>query len=453
MTPEEAKAAYAAGDYAEAVATLRAIADKEPRNTSANTMAGIALLRTGNTLSAQKYLQKGTNDAKIALAEICFLDYDFDGADEWLEKYSAAQKKARKPESDEAEALRSRIETGRAMLDRVEKIIITDSITVPRDDFFKAYRLASSAGKITDASALPPGIEAASPSSVFVTENSGTVIWSAPDENENFVLMQSSRLADGSWEQPEPLGDVLNEGGDANFPFLMSDGVTLYFANDGENSLGGYDIFISRNNGERYLQPQNIGMPYNSPFDDYLLAIDEETGIGWWATDRNRIEDSVTIYRFIPQELRINYPVDTEGLTQYAKVANYRQTWTDGADYSTLNKKVDNLRQYNPEKKADFHFGMPDGSVRTSVESFHSAQARALIKDYLREKNNLDSIYATLDRLRKKYASGDTSVGSDIIASEKSVETARVHLSELRNLIVNAENYKNSYPPKQWNLQ
>ena len=56
--------------------------------------------------------------------------------------------------------------------------------------------------------------------------------------------MQSSRLADGSWEQPEPLGDVLNEGGDANFPFLMSDGVTLYFANDGENSLGGYDIFI-----------------------------------------------------------------------------------------------------------------------------------------------------------------------------------------------------------------
>lgn len=256
--------------------------------------------------------------------------------------------------------------------------------------------------------------------------------------------MQSSRLADGSWEQPEPLGDVLNEGGDANFPFLMSDGVTLYFANDGENSLGGYDIFISRNNGEKYLQPQNIGMPYNSPFDDYLLAIDEETGIGWWATDRNRIEDSVTIYRFIPQELRINYPVDTEGLTQYAKVANYRQTWTDGADYSTLNKKVDNLRQYNPEKKkADFHFGMPDGSVRTSVESFHSAQARALIKDYLREKNNLDSIYATLDRLRKKYASGDTSVGSDIIASEKSVETARVHLSELRNLIVNAENYKN----------
>ena len=173
-----------------------------------------------------KYLQKGTNDAKIALAEICFLDYDFDGADEWLEKYSAAQKKARKPESDEAEALRSRIETGRAMLDRVEKIIITDSITVPRDDFFKAYRLASSAGKITDASALPPGIEAASPSSVFVTENSGTVIWSAPDENENFVLMQSSRLADGSWEQPEPLGDVLNEGGDANFPFLMSDGVS-----------------------------------------------------------------------------------------------------------------------------------------------------------------------------------------------------------------------------------
>ncbi len=60
-------------------------------------------------------------------------------------------------------------------------------------------------------------------------------------------------------------------------PFFMSDGVTLYYANDGDESIGGYDIFISRKGEDGFLQPQNIGMPYNSPYDDYMLAIDEVT--------------------------------------------------------------------------------------------------------------------------------------------------------------------------------
>ena len=84
---------------------------------------------------------------------------------------------------------------------------------------------------------------------------------------------------------------------------MMSDGITLYYANDGDNTLGGYDIFMTRKGDDgRFLQPQNIGMPYNSPYDDYMLAIDEVTGAGWWATDRNQIPDSVTIYVFVPND-------------------------------------------------------------------------------------------------------------------------------------------------------
>ena len=153
---------------------------------------------------------------------------------------------------------------------------------------------------------------------------------------KNYTLTQSTRLDDGSWDEPQLLGEGLGEGGDAAYPFLMSDGVTLYFANDGENSLGGYDIFMTRNNGEEYLQPQNIGMPYNSPYDDYMLAIDEESGIGWWATDRNRLGDSITIYRFIPREMRVNYPADTAGLARLAIISDFRATQQPGADYSGL---------------------------------------------------------------------------------------------------------------------
>lgn len=438
MTPGEAKAAFEAGDYAEAVETLRAIADKEPRNASANSMAGIALMRTGNLDAARKYLLKGTNEAKIHLAELDFYNYDFDAADEWLDKYATAQKKARKPESEEAERVRARIETGRSMLDRVEKIAIIDSIAVPREDFFSFYRLASSAGSIDAPSALPQGFSAADPTSVYVSEDGNTMLWSAPDADENFGLVQSSRLADGSWETPASLGTVLNEGGDANYPFLMSDGVTLYFANDGENSLGGYDIFISRNDGEKYLQPQNIGMPYNSPYDDYLLAIDEETGIGWWATDRNSMTDSITIYRFVPQELRINYPVDTENLPALAMVKDYRATWGDN-DYTALNDRVKSIRHTRREHKADFRFGLPDGSVRTSIESFHSAQARSLMQDYLDQSRKIDDTRAYLAKLRAQYRSGNTSASADITSLEAELPRMKARLKEIAGMIVNAE--------------
>lgn len=61
-------------------------------------------------------------------------------------------------------------------------------------------------------------------------------------------LYSRIRLLDG-WSEPEPLMS-LNEQGNVNYPFLMSDGITLYYASDGEGSLGGYDIFVTRYDSE-----------------------------------------------------------------------------------------------------------------------------------------------------------------------------------------------------------
>lgn len=90
---------------------------------------------------------------------------------------------------------------------------------------------------------------------------------------------------------------------------MMADGMTLYFAAKGEESLGGYDIFVTRYNkstGE-FVRAENVGMPFNSPANDYLMAIDETCNIGWFVTDRNQTADNVCIYRFIPNETREVY--------------------------------------------------------------------------------------------------------------------------------------------------
>lgn len=440
ITLDEAKKAFAAGDYAEALPALISTADKEPRNAAINQMAGIALMRTGQSDKAIHYLQKGTNEAKIYLAEIAFYDYRFNDGIELIDKYAEGQKKARKPVSPDADKVRERLELGLSMLDRVEKIVIIDSINVDSEDFFTAYKLSAPSGRIETPSILQPDFNAATPTSVYVTESGNKMMWASTDKDENFVLVETNKLADGTWERPSELGNSLNEGGDANYPFLMSDGVTLYFANDGTNSLGGYDIFISRNDGSSYLNPQNIGMPYNSPDNDYLLAIDEVSGIGWWATDRNHIEDQVTIYIFIPQELRINYPADQENLADLAIIKSIRDTWAPDADYAQLLEKIRQLGTEQTHKSADFHFALPGKRIYTSLSDFKSNTARDLMTEYLAKLDQTNKLKAKLAEMRAAYSKGNKGIGTEIQQTERELENMEKDLKRRINDIVRAEN-------------
>lgn len=41
-------------------------------------------------------------------------------------------------------------------------------------------------------------------------------------------------------------------------------------------------------------------MPFNSPANDYMYAIDEFNNIGWFASDRYQPDNKVCIYVFVP---------------------------------------------------------------------------------------------------------------------------------------------------------
>ncbi|MDE5723487.1 MAG: hypothetical protein K2H99_04795, partial [Paramuribaculum sp.] len=384
-------------------------------------------------------LAKGTNDSRIGLAEIAFLEYDFDGADEHLDEYESGLKRGRRKAAEpspEAEILRERIERGRNMMERVEQLTVIDSIAIGRDDFFRIYRLSKAAGRIAGAESLHSGARAIAELPAFITEDGRTAIWSAADENENYTLMQSTRLDDGSWDEAQPLGDDLGEGGDAAYPFLMSDGVTLYFANDGENSLGGYDIFMTRNNGEEYLQPQNIGMPYNSPYDDYMLAIDEESGIGWWATDRNRLGDSLTIYRFIPREMRVNYPADTAGLAGLAIISDFRATQQPGADYSDLLSRAAD----KGESDSSTAFTIAIGSkIYHDLNDFRTSRGRTLMTQIIGTRHKLDRTLTDLKAMRRRYAAGEKSLSQQILDGEATAGSLRREIKRLTDELASAE--------------
>ena len=102
------------------------------------------------------------------------------------------------------------------------------------------------------------------------------------------------------------------DGDDAqNYPFMLSDGITLYYAAVGVESFGGYDIFVTRYDMDekKFLYPENLGMPFNSPANDYMLAIDEFNQLRWFFSDRNQTENKVCIYIFIKNDIRKEYEI------------------------------------------------------------------------------------------------------------------------------------------------
>ena len=218
--------------------------------------------------------------------------------------------------------------------------------------------------------------------------------------------------------------------------------MTLYFANDGENSIGGLDIFITRRDGDGFLQPTNIGLPYNSPYNDYLLAIDEEKGIGWWATDRNRIPDMVTVYVFIPSDMRVNYPVDSENLAERALITSYRDTWEDGKDYSgliALARKGSASDNGDLQATPQFALSVPGRGTLTSLQDFRNTRARGLAKQWLDLRSQLDRKKTELAALRERYRKGDQSVSGKILDGETVVAAMRNQLNIIASQVAEAE--------------
>lgn len=97
---------------------------------------------------------------------------------------------------------------------------------------------------------------------------------------------------------PENLGETINTEGRETFPFISKDN-KLYFSSDGHVGLGGLDVFVSdidRTNA--YGEVFNLGRPINSPEDDFTFIINETTGSGYFASNREGGIGNDDIYSF-----------------------------------------------------------------------------------------------------------------------------------------------------------
>jgi hypothetical protein len=88
-------------------------------------------------------------------------------------------------------------------------------------------------------------------------------------------IYMSRKDDNGNWGKPENLGPDINTFYDEKFPFMTADNKTLFFASQGHNSMGGFDIFkiVFDDSTETWSDPVNLGWPINTPDDEFTFAM------------------------------------------------------------------------------------------------------------------------------------------------------------------------------------
>lgn len=113
-------------------------------------------------------------------------------------------------------------------------------------------------------------------------------------------ILYSSLNEKGKWEDPRNIGGLINTPYDEEGVFITPDGKHLYFASQGHNTMGGYDIFRSeRAENGGWSAPKNLGYPINTPDDEVLYIMDKSGDYGYYSTIREGGLGSKDIYKVI----------------------------------------------------------------------------------------------------------------------------------------------------------
>lgn len=96
---------------------------------------------------------------------------------------------------------------------------------------------------------------------------------------------------------PVSLGDKINTEFRETFPFVSKEN-KLYFASDGHPGLGGLDVFVSELGSESAGEVFNLGRPVNSLKDDFTFIVNDDNGVGYFASNRDGGMGDDDIYAF-----------------------------------------------------------------------------------------------------------------------------------------------------------
>lgn len=440
----QAKQWFLEGKFAEAKPVFQKLVKQAPSNASYNFWYGACCYETGELKESQPYLEKSAArkviNAYLYLGKLYYTMYRFDEATENIEEHIQWLEK-KKRDTSEAEKELDRCRQAARMLRGTENVAVIDSFVVDKNDFLSAYKLSKESGDISFT-------EDGSGTS-FINELGDKMIFTQASENGETSLYSRIKLID-RWEDPRTVKGLNEAGYNQNYPFIASDGITLYFAAEGNESMGGYDIFVTRYDSDdnTYLRPDNIGMPFNSPYNDYMYALDDLNNLGWFASDRYQPEGKVCVYVFVPNSTKQVYDYETtdqQTIIDAATLKEIKKTWSDPDKVRIAKQHLAQvLYSGNTEKKkGDFRFVVDDNAVYHTLSDFRSKEARQMYASFLQKEKDLASLEESLTNLRAAYQqsnkAGKEKMAPGILDKEKRTNELRHELEQLTLSVRNAE--------------
>lgn len=228
---------------------------------------------------------------------------------------------------------------------------------------------------------------------MFMPDNAKQIYYSAPDKDGAWNIYMIGQINDSLWSYPKLMNEGITTIGNEIFPYLSSDGKSLYFSSNGHYGVGGYDLYVSHWNEENkdWDTPQNLGFPFSSPDNDYLYYDTPDGQYTLFASDREIGKDSLTLYAIEFENLPLKYAV----------------TQKQALEYSHLQNQLTNNNATMTDTPSD---------SSTKSDSKYSI----IVKHVRLLQRQLDSLNKKIENNRKLYSS--LSDSSDIISLSRAIK-------------------------------
>lgn len=431
QTLEQAKSMYQTGAFEQAKPVFAKYLKSQPNNANYNFWYGACCVETNDIEKSLKPLEfaksRKVQNAYFYLAKAYNKLYRFDDAVVCYEDFISFFEKKR-VDLSRAETELERARTDARMLKGVEEVCFIDSFVVDKSSFLDHYHLSSESGKISQQEE----------SFIYETEMGHKSFFSQKDTQGVFNIYTRNKTF-GQWEKGVVLPNEINASGNTSYPYVLMDGVTIYYASDGKESMGGYDIFVTRYNSatDSYLTPESVGMPFNSPYNDYMYAIDEFNNLGWFASDRFQPEGKVCIYVFIPNSSKKTYNYESmkpEEAAAFAQIASIKATWKDAKEVQAAQKRLKTIMNVQPvaKQKVDFTFVVNDYKEYHTLSDFESPRAKTLFQSYQQQDKDFASLKQKLASLREQYGKGNNGVKEKLSPSILDLENRLQEMNKER---------------------
>ena len=411
----QAKLDYKNKEFSKALPVFEQAYKAKPNDPSNNLWYGVCLVETnGNLKKAEECLkiasQKNLPESFLYLGDLYVRQYRVSEAQELYDRFAKLRPREKNSLTERQESL----DILERYISRTEDIQIIDSVIVNKKDFLSAYKLSSDIGELIGYSQM---FNTPSESTVYLN-GTQTKMYFGEENGKRMTLFSKEKLINGEFSNKKRLSaDNFGLTGNINYPFVMTDGMTIYFAAEDENGIGGYDIYVTRYNlnNDSYLTPERLNMPFNSTANDYLMVIDENKGVGWFATDRFQPEGKICIYTFIPNEnVKLVESDDAIYQENRARLASIRDTQIKGKNYSDIRLTAKKETPKKEVKAKDFTFVINDQYTYHFYTDFKSSSARNLFQQANERKRDLDRMEKDIDQKRDEYTNASESKRSSL---------------------------------------